>query len=192
MSTCIAPLSAATVPMCRALPLKPFDKKAHGALDPYVSASDERFGQDFKEFRPQVAQRSIAVLGVAMLPDTCIRCRNDAQDLAPCTIRLNYATTWGWDYVMIAMAATRLGCADIAVDALLTDTQKNTYLPNVHNCIKTNAYASICLETAACAGCRVIAVVGWDGCSKSMVSASPTAGMCAGKVCTGCGQALFV
>ena len=31
------------------------------------------------------------------------------------------------------MAAARLGCADIAVDALLTDTQKNTYLPNGHN-----------------------------------------------------------
>ncbi|MEO7531731.1 MAG: hypothetical protein ABIS69_09980 [Sediminibacterium sp.] len=41
--------------------------------------------------------------------------------------------TWGWDFPMIAMTATRLGMADKAVDALLMPTQKNTYLNNGHN-----------------------------------------------------------
>jgi protein-glucosylgalactosylhydroxylysine glucosidase len=42
-------------------------------------------------------------------------------------------TTWGWDYPMAAMTAARLGEGQLAVDFLLMDQQKNTYLPNGHN-----------------------------------------------------------
>lgn len=45
----------------------------------------------------------------------------------------NWQTTWGWDYPMLAMCAARLGDGDAAVNALLLDLQKNTYLPNGHN-----------------------------------------------------------
>ena len=45
----------------------------------------------------------------------------------------NWEQTWGWDYPMTAMAATRLGRPQEAVDALLLDVQKNTYLKNGHN-----------------------------------------------------------
>jgi hypothetical protein len=41
--------------------------------------------------------------------------------------------TWGWDYPMVAMTATRLGMPDKAVNALLMPVQKNTYLNNGHN-----------------------------------------------------------
>ena len=41
--------------------------------------------------------------------------------------------TWGWDYPMVAMSATRLGLPQMAVDALLMPVQKNTYLNNGHN-----------------------------------------------------------
>lgn len=41
--------------------------------------------------------------------------------------------TWGWDYPMMAMTATRLGLPDRAVEALLMPVQKNTYLNNGHN-----------------------------------------------------------
>ena len=44
-----------------------------------------------------------------------------------------WESTWGWDYPMLAMCAARLGLADKAIDALLLDTQKNTYLVNGHN-----------------------------------------------------------
>jgi hypothetical protein len=41
--------------------------------------------------------------------------------------------TWGWDYPMVAMCATRLLEPEIALEALLKDVQKNTYLVNGHN-----------------------------------------------------------
>ncbi len=45
----------------------------------------------------------------------------------------NWKTTWGWDYPMLAMCAARLGLPEEAVNALLLDVQKNTYLVNGHN-----------------------------------------------------------
>jgi hypothetical protein len=47
--------------------------------------------------------------------------------------RWNWSATWGWDYPMVAMCATRLMEPAIALDALLMEVQKNTYLPNGHN-----------------------------------------------------------
>jgi hypothetical protein len=41
--------------------------------------------------------------------------------------------TWGWDFPMTAMSATRLGLPEKAVDALFMKSQKNTYLINGHN-----------------------------------------------------------
>lgn len=41
--------------------------------------------------------------------------------------------TWGWDFPLTAMSATRLGLRELAVGALLMPVQKNTYLPNGHN-----------------------------------------------------------
>jgi protein-glucosylgalactosylhydroxylysine glucosidase len=41
--------------------------------------------------------------------------------------------TWGWDFPLTAMAATRLGLPEKAVDALLMPIQTNTYLVNGHN-----------------------------------------------------------
>ena len=45
----------------------------------------------------------------------------------------DWPSTWGWDYPMVAMCATRLNEPEIALDALLKDVQKNTYLINGHN-----------------------------------------------------------
>ena len=41
--------------------------------------------------------------------------------------------TWGWDFPLTAMSATRLGMPDKAIDALLMPVKKNTYLPDGHN-----------------------------------------------------------
>jgi hypothetical protein len=41
--------------------------------------------------------------------------------------------TWGWDFPMTAMTATRLRLPDKAIDALLMPVQTNTYLVNGHN-----------------------------------------------------------
>ncbi len=45
----------------------------------------------------------------------------------------NWGHTWGWDFPMTAMTATRLYQPEKAIDALLMPVQKNTYLPNGHN-----------------------------------------------------------
>ncbi|MEV6712871.1 hypothetical protein AB0M48_12640 [Lentzea sp. NPDC051208] len=44
----------------------------------------------------------------------------------------DWDSAWGWDFPVMAMTATRVGRPDLAVDALLTDTVKNTYLPTGH------------------------------------------------------------
>lgn len=41
--------------------------------------------------------------------------------------------TWGWDFPLTAMSATRLGKPDKAIDALFMDIETNTFLPNGHN-----------------------------------------------------------
>lgn len=45
----------------------------------------------------------------------------------------NWPSTWGWDYPMVVLCATRLIEPEIALEALLKDVQKNTYLKNGHN-----------------------------------------------------------
>lgn len=45
----------------------------------------------------------------------------------------SWKDTWGWDFPMTAMTATRLGMPNKAVDALLMDITTNTYLVNGHN-----------------------------------------------------------
>lgn len=45
----------------------------------------------------------------------------------------DWPSTWGWDYPVMAMCATRLGLEEQAFDALLMNVQKNTYLKNGHN-----------------------------------------------------------
>lgn len=44
-----------------------------------------------------------------------------------------WSKTWGWDFPMTAMTATRLGLPEKAIDALLMPVQTNTYLNNGHN-----------------------------------------------------------
>ncbi|HOQ75703.1 MAG TPA: glycoside hydrolase family 65 [Thermoclostridium sp.] len=40
---------------------------------------------------------------------------------------------WGWDFPMMAMCCARLGMTSKAIDILMMDAGKNTYLPNGHN-----------------------------------------------------------
>lgn len=75
----------------------------------------------------------------------------------------NWDKTWGWDYPMVAMAATRLGKPEKAVDALLMDKRTNTYLLNGHNYqddrLRIYLPGNGGLLTAIAMMCA-----GWDGC----------------------------
>jgi len=45
----------------------------------------------------------------------------------------NWDHTWGWDFPMVAMTATRLHRPEDAIDALFKNVTTNTYLKNGHN-----------------------------------------------------------
>jgi protein-glucosylgalactosylhydroxylysine glucosidase len=73
----------------------------------------------------------LAALG--MLPGTGIDRSVMDRTLLWIWANWDWPTTWGWDYPMVAMTAARLGRADMAIDALLLDTPKNSYRVNGHN-----------------------------------------------------------
>ena len=77
----------------------------------------------------------------------------------------NWPNTWGWDYPMAAMSAVRLGDPELALDLLLKDVQKNTYLKNGHNFQDARLRIYLpgnggLLQTVA------MMCAGWDGCEK--------------------------
>ncbi len=76
----------------------------------------------------------------------------------------NWATTWGWDYGMIAMAAARVNRPDVALQALLIDTQKNTYLPNGHNFQTADRLRLYLPGNGALLTAVAMMCAGWDGC----------------------------
>jgi len=70
--------------------------------------------------------------------------------------------TWGWDYPVVAMAAARLGEPRLAVDALLLETPKNTYLRNGHNWQRDNLPAYLPGNGGLLAAVALMAA-GWEG-----------------------------
>jgi hypothetical protein len=56
-----------------------------------------------------------------------------ANTLEDTWMNWDWASAWGWDYPAMAMNATRLGRPDLAVEALLLEAPKNTYLTTGHN-----------------------------------------------------------
>ena len=77
----------------------------------------------------------------------------------------NWQTTWGWDYGMIAMAAARLGDPEAALNALLIDTQKNTYLKNGHNFQTPDRLRIYLPGNGALLTAVAMMCAGWDGCT---------------------------
>jgi len=70
--------------------------------------------------------------------------------------------TWGWDYPMMAMTAARLGRSDLAIQSLLLDVGKNTYLPNGHNYQKEDLPCYLPGNGGILAAVAMMAA-GWDG-----------------------------
>lgn len=80
--------------------------------------------------------------------------------------RWDWPSTWGWDYPMAAMSATRLGEPELALEFLLKDVQKNTYLKNGHN------YQSERLRIYLPGNGGFLTTIammcaGWDGCTET-------------------------
>jgi protein-glucosylgalactosylhydroxylysine glucosidase len=92
------------------------------------SATDSYTNPEYRTDHPSV----LAALGV--MPPTG-QVNNTIMKNTFDWIWKNWAwkDTWGWDFPMTAMTATRLGMPDKAIDALLMGVQTNTYLVNGHN-----------------------------------------------------------
>lgn len=79
--------------------------------------------------------------------------------------RWQWETTWGWDYPLLAMSAARLNRPHEAVDALLMDVQKNTYLVNGHNYQDKRLRLYLPGNGGLLAAVAMMAA-GWDGMDK--------------------------
>jgi hypothetical protein len=74
----------------------------------------------------------------------------------------DWPSTWGWDYPMLAMTATRLGRPADAIDALLLDVPKNRWLANGHNPQRANLPVYLPSNGGLLAAIAMMAG-GWDG-----------------------------
>ena len=88
----------------------------------------------------------------------------------------NWQTTWGWDYGMIAMTATRLGDPETALKALFIDTQKNTYLKNGHNFQTPDRLRIYLPGNGALLTAVAMMCAGWDGCKEPLNPGFPKDG----------------
>jgi hypothetical protein len=88
----------------------------------------------------------------------------------------NWATTWGWDYGMIAMTAARLGKPDTALKALLIDTQKNTWLKNGHNFQTKDRLRVYLPGNGALLTAVAMMCAGWEGCKEPLNPGFPKDG----------------
>ena len=73
-----------------------------------------------------------------------------------------WAETWGWDYPLVAMTATRLGEPELAIDALLMETVKNRYHPNGHN-YQRPALTIYLPGNGGLLSATAMMAAGWDG-----------------------------
>jgi hypothetical protein len=73
-------------------------------------------------------------------------------------------SAWGWDFPMMAMTAARLGRRDDAVNLLLMDSPKNTYMPSGHNRQGDKADLPLYLPgNGALLLAAAMMAAGWDG-----------------------------
>lgn len=74
----------------------------------------------------------------------------------------DWESTWGWDYPMIAMTAARLNRPNDAVDALMMERGKNTYLANGHN-FQTDALPFYLPGNGGLLAAVALMAAGYDG-----------------------------
>jgi hypothetical protein len=74
----------------------------------------------------------------------------------------DWDSTWGWDYPALAMTATRLGEPQRAIDVLLRDTPKNTFLANGHN-HQSDSLPLYLPGNGGLLAALALMIAGWDG-----------------------------
>jgi len=163
----IAPLDEKDGIYTSGAPIKAFDEKSKSAdFDPYVTPEQRAKSSISKEdFMLKSRSDHPAVLGACgMLPKAGLY----EDSVMVCTLdyvmsNWNWPTTWGWDYGMIAMCAARLGRCDTAIDALLIDEGKNTYLVNGHNFQEPKRLRIYLPGNGSLLDAVAMMCAGWDG-----------------------------
>ena len=179
----LSPLPQKDGVLVAGLPIKPFDKKAkRQAFDPF-DTSTHIAAKEISEADFALKNRSDhpAVLGpLGMLPPVSspVSCDSVAANktLAWVMQNWNWPTTWGWDYGMTAMAAARLGQPETALEALLIDTQKNTYLKQGHNFQTADRLRLYLPGNGALLTAVAMMCAGWDGCPQPLNPGFPQDG----------------
>jgi hypothetical protein len=100
-----------------------------------VYLAHENCPQTFTE-RNRDHPSMLGALGV--LPGTKVDQETMRRTLKKVFAEWKWADTWGWDFPMVAMTAASLGERQLAIDVLMMDTPKNTWLPNGHNWQRAN------------------------------------------------------
>ena len=144
----------------------PFDTV--GGADTLTVNRSKQNGRTLREtFAEKTRNDHPAVLGpIGMLPSFSVGCDSVAakNTLNWVMQNWNWQTTWGWDYGMTAMAAARLGQPETALQALLIDKQKNTYLVSGHNFQTADRLRIYLPGNGALLTAVAMMCAGWDGC----------------------------
>ncbi|WP_216655773.1 glycoside hydrolase family 88 protein [Xylanibacter muris] len=176
----IAPLAEKDGIYMSGEPLHPFDAKSKAVdFDPYKAVEQTGKKQiSAEDFAFKSRSDHPAVLGACgLLPSTSDYV--NGHETAPlynketmkATLKWvmknwNWATTWGWDYGMIAMCAARLGETSTAVEALLIDKGKNTYLVSGHNFQEPKRLRLYLPGNGSLLDAVAMMCAGWDGCAE--------------------------
>ena len=88
----------------------------------------------------------------------------------------DWNNTWGWDFPMMAMTAARLGEGETAINALLMDKPKNTYLPNGHNAQMGEILPIYLPGNGGLLYVTAMMAAGWDGAPKGNAPGFPANG----------------
>lgn len=162
-----APLHSENGVYTSGAPVNPFDPKIKSDIfDPYKTPEQKaKSSVSAEDFALKARSDHPAVLGACgLLPKSelyedsvMIRTLNCVMD------NWNWPTTWGWDYGMIAMCAARLGCHKTALEALLIDKGKNTYLVNGHNFQEPKRLRLYLPGNGSLLDAVAMMCAGWDG-----------------------------
>ncbi|MCH5240665.1 MAG: glycoside hydrolase family 88 protein, partial [Muribaculaceae bacterium] len=165
----LAPLTEVDGIYTAGKPLAEFSGKAiSGEFDPYATPDIKGKKQISKEdFDLKSRSDHPAVLGACGLLPKSPLYKTDVMEKTLDWVmeNWNWDTTWGWDYGMIAMAAARLGRPEIAIDALMIEKGKNTYLVNGHNFQEPNRLRLYMPGNGALLDAIAMMCAGWDGCT---------------------------
>ena len=145
----------------------PFDTVSANSTPKTIEAPSGTVGKATETFAEKCRNDHPAVLApFGLLPASPLCCNTVAakNTLSWVMQNWNWPTTWGWDYGMTAMAAARLGQPETALQALLIDTQKNTYLRQGHNFQTADRLRLYLPGNGALLTAVAMMCAGWDGC----------------------------